>query len=184
MDSKININTLEIIKKYYPEGSEIYQVLVVHSEQVRDKAIEIANRHPELGLDKQFLDQAAMLHDIGIFLCDAPRIHCHGEHQYVQHGYLGADLLRDEGLERHALVCERHTGVGLTLEMIQQNNLPLPHREMCPVSLEEQVICYADKFYSKTLLYKTHPIEQIWEYLNRYGAWEVRKFDEWHKLFE
>jgi uncharacterized protein len=178
------IDPYHIIKKYYPEGSAIYQVLVIHSEQVRDKAIEIAGLHPEFGLDKQFLAEASMLHDIGIFLCDAPRIHCHGTHQYIQHGFLGADILRTEGLEKHALVCERHTGVGLTLEMILRNNLPLPHREMLPVSVEEQVICYADKFYSKTQLHKTHSIERIREYLGRYGASQVRKFDEWHKLFE
>ena len=184
MNSELKFNPQEIIEKYYPKESEIYQVLVVHSEQVRDKALEIANRHSEFGLDKQFLAQAAMLHDIGIFLCDAPRIHCHGTNQYIQHGYLGADLLRGEGLDKHALVCERHTGVGLTLETILSNNLPLPQRDMLPVSMEEQVICYADKFYSKTRLYKTHSIERIREYLGRFGESEVKKFDEWHRLFE
>ena len=184
MNHELKLDPLEIIKKYYPLDSEIYQVLVIHSEQVRDKALEIADRHPGLGLNKQFLSEAAMLHDIGIFLCDAPRIHCHGKHQYIQHGYLGADLLRLEGLDSHALVCERHTGVGLSLETIIRNNLPLPHREMRPVSLEEQVICYADKFYSKTQLHKTHSVERIHEYLGHYGESEVRKFDEWYRLFE
>ena len=183
----MNYNSLldpyQIIRKFYPEGSEIYQVLVVHSEQVRDKSLDIANQHPEFGLDKQFLAEAAMLHDIGIFLCDAPRIHCLGTNQYIQHGYLGADLLRGENLPKHALVCERHTGVGLSLEMIKRTNLPLPHRDMQPVSMEEQVICYADKFYSKTQLHKTHSIERIREYLGRYGDLQVQKFDEWHRAF-
>ena len=184
MNSEIKINPLDIIEIYYPVGTEIYQVLVVHSEQVRDKALEIADSHPEFELDKQFLAEAAMLHDIGIYLCDAPRIYCHGINQYIQHGYLGADLLRSEGLDRHALVCERHTGVGLSLETIIKNKLPLPHCEMLPVSLEEQVICYADKFFSKTQLHKIHSIERIHEYLGHYGESEVRKFDYWHSLFE
>ncbi len=178
------IDPYQIISKYYPEGSEIYHVLVVHSEQVRDKALEIACRHPEFEIDEQFIFEAAMLHDIGIFLCDAPRIHCHGTHQYIQHGYLGADLLRAEGLNRHALVCERHTGVGLSLETIIRNNLPLPHREMLPVSLEEMVICYADKYYSKTQLHTTHSVERIRQYLGRYGELEVQKFDKWYSIFE
>ena len=173
----------QIIRKYYPEGSEVYHVLVIHSEQVRDKALEIAERHPGLMIDTQFVAEASMLHDIGIFRCDAPRIHCHGTNQYIQHGYLGADLLRAENLPKHALVCERHTGVGLTLDMIQRSKLPLPQRDMCPVSIEEQLICYADKFYSKTQLHKTHSIERIREYLGRYGEPEVQKFDEWHRLF-
>ena len=184
MNSKFNIKPLEIIEKFYPVGSEIYYLLVVHSEQVSEKALEIADRHPEFKLDKQFIAEASMLHDIGIFLCDAPRIYCHGTHQYIEHGYLGADLLRSEGLEGHALVCERHTGVGLKLEMIQRKNLPLPHRDMLPVSMEEQVICYADKFYSKTQLHKTHSVERIQEYLGRYGTSEVQKFNEWHSLFK
>jgi len=178
------IDPLEIIKKYYLPGSEIHYVLVKHSEQVKNKALEIAGKHPELNLDTEFITEAAMLHDIGIFLCEAPRIHCHGTHQYIEHGYLGADLLRKEGLPRHALVCERHTGTGLSLKMIEKGNLPLPHRDMLPVSPEEQVICYADKFYSKTQLDEAHSVDRIRDYLKRYGKSEVLKFDRWHSLFE
>ena len=184
MTHTIKINPYEIIEKYYPKGSEIHYVLVTHSEQVRDKALDVSLSHPELHLDTQFISEAAMLHDIGIFMCDAPRIHCHGLHQYIQHGYLGADLLREEGLPHHALVCERHTGVGVSLEMILKGQLPLPHRNMLPVSLEEQVICYADKFFSKTQLDEEHSIERIRYYLERYGEAEVRKFDNWHTMFD
>ena len=53
---------------------------------------------------------------------------------------------------RHALVCERHTGAGLSLKDIMDQKLPVPPREMLPVSMEEQVICFADKFFSKTHL--------------------------------
>lgn len=184
MNYILKINPLEIIGKYYTSGSEIEYILLKHSEQVRRKALKIATNHPELNLDSEFISEATMLHDIGIFLCDAPRIHCHGSHEYIEHGYLGANLLREEGLQRHALVCERHTGVGLTLDMIVKKQLPLPHRDMLPVSLEEQVICYADKFFSKTQLEEEHSIERIRQYLNRYGESEVLKFDEWHLLFE
>lgn len=178
------IDSLEIINKYYPLGSEIHYLIVKHSEQVKNKALSIAQKHKEIVFDLQFIEEAAMLHDIGIFLCDAPRIHCHGPNQYIQHGYLGADLLRAEGLERHALVCERHTGVGISLEMIKHNKLPLPQRDMLPLSLEEQMICYADKFYSKTQLGETHSIDRIRKSLSHFGESEVRVFDHWHLLFD
>jgi uncharacterized protein len=178
------IDTHSIIEKYYPKGSDIYYILLIHSEQVRDKALAIAHQHPELHLDTEFISEAAMLHDIGIFKCNAHRIHCHGTHQYIEHGYLGADLLREEGLPHHALVCERHTGVGISLETIQKNKLPLPLRDMRPVSMEEQLICYADKFYSKTKLEAAHSVEQIRTSLGHFGASEVEKFDEWHTLFK
>ena len=35
-----------------------------------------------------------MLHDIGIFRCNAPDIDCHGDAGYICHGYLGAELMR------------------------------------------------------------------------------------------
>ena len=184
MNYESKINPLKIIEKYYPKGSEVHYILLKHCTQVRNKALEIATNHPQLQLDTKFIAEAAMLHDIGIFLCEAPRIHCHGVYHYIEHGYLGADLLRSEGLPRHALVCERHTGVGLSLEMIQHTKLPLPHRDMLPISLEEKVICYADKFFSKTQLDEEHSLDRIRTHLERFGEPEVTKFNEWHSLFE
>ena len=91
---------LDIIKKYYPESSDAYRILVTHSRSVADKALALARLHPEMNLDLTFIEEAAMLHDIGIFLCNAPDIDCHGEADYICHGYLGADLMRKEGYPR------------------------------------------------------------------------------------
>ena len=104
----------EIIEKYYTTESELHSLLMLHGQQVADKAIAIARRHPELGLDEDFLLQAGMLHDVGIFLTDAPGIHCHGTMPYLCHGLLGGILLRREGWPEMARICERHTGTGLT----------------------------------------------------------------------
>ena len=148
-----------------------------------DKALWIADRHLELSLDKEFLYEAAMLHDIGIFLTDAEGIQCFGDKPYICHGYLGADLVRSEGYPRHALVCERHTGAGLALDEIITLNLPVPHREMIPVSLEEQVICFADKFYSKTRLDKEKTVEKARKSIERYGIEGLQRFDHWCEQF-
>ena len=61
-----------------------------------------------------------MLHDIGIFLTHAPQIGCHGDKPYICHGYLGRELLEKEGFPRHAIVCETHVGVGLTIADIEK----------------------------------------------------------------
>ena len=124
-----------------------------------------------------------MLHDIGIFRCNAPSIDCHGKADYICHGYLGAELMRAEGYPRHALVCERHTGTGLSMEMIELMKWPIPHRDMLPVSLEEQLICFADKFYSKTKLGKEKSIDKIRISLSRYGSDTAARFAAWCKLF-
>lgn len=176
-------NPYQLIEKHYTPGTELYYILVKHSEQVRDKALEVVTKHPELNANATFIAEAAMLHDIGIFLCDAPRIFCHGSHQYIEHGYLGAEMLRKEGLEQHALVCERHTGTGISLEKILEHNLPLPHRNMQPITIEEQVICYADKFFSKTDLNTMHTPDRIRTSIGRHGTEHTAIFDAWHKLF-
>ncbi len=173
----------DIIKKYYQEGSELYDILLTHSFSVADKALFISQAHPELNLDQGFIYEASMLHDIGIYRTDAPDIQCFGEYPYICHGYLGSDLLKAEGLPFHALVCERHTGTGLKLEEIEKNNLPLPHRDMIPVSMEEQLICFADKFFSKTKPGKEKSIEKIRKGLSRYGDESVRQFDDWCNFF-
>lgn len=174
---------LEIISKYYRNDSPGYKSLVQHSRLVADRALEIARNHPELEIDMQFLEEAAMLHDIGVFMCDAPDIECFGSEPYIRHGVIGAEILRKEGLPRHALVCERHTGSGLTLQQIEETGLPLPHREMLPISNEEKIICLADKFYSKSKPGKEKKIEKIRKSLSKYGEETVCRFDELCKTF-
>jgi len=177
------LNIIEIIEKYYDTRSEAYHILISHSRSVADKALSIANAHPEMNMDIKFIEQAAMLHDIGAFLCNAPDIDCHGAFDYVCHGYLGADILRKEGYPRHALVCERHTGTGISLKMIEEEDLPLPRKDFLPISFEEQLICFADKFFSKTKLNKEKSIEKIQESLSKHEEDSVLRFNHWCKLF-
>lgn len=180
----IRMNPFEIIEKYYDKESKLYEILISHCKQVSDKALQIAQKHPELGADKQFLKEAAMLHDIGIYLCNAPEIECFGSHQYIEHGYLGSEILCREGLPKHALVCERHTGLGLSQEWIEKRNLPVPHRDMKPVSIEEQIICYTDKYYSKSRPENELPVEKILKKLGKYDESQVSLFRSWMERFE
>lgn len=177
------INPLDIIRKYYTLDSLAGQSLLIHSQLVTDKAMSLAIKHPEMDLDIPFIKEAAMLHDIGIFLTNAPDIGCLGEYNYICHGYLGADLLRAEGLPRHALVCERHTGAGISLEMIEEKHLPLPPRDMLPITLEEKLIAFADKFYSKTNLTREKKLSKIRMEMAFYGTETANRFNEWCKLF-
>ena len=172
-----------LIDKYYPEPNELKHILLTHSHSVADKALQMAEKHPELKLDKEFIYEAAMLHDIGIFLTDADGIYCFGDKPYICHGSLGADLVRAEGFPRHALVCERHTGTGLSLEQIVREQLPVPHRDMLPVSLEEQVICFADKFFSKTHLDREKSVEKVLRSLAPFGEEGVERFKGWCERF-
>lgn len=177
------MNPIDIIKKYYEESSSLYNILVNHSSDVTKKALDIAKKHPELNIDIQFVREAGMLHDIGIFMTNAPSIDCNGEYPYLAHGYLGSELLQKEGFLKHALVCERHTGAGLTLQEIIDQKLPLPHRDMMPISIEEQLICFSDCFFSKTHLGEEKPIETIKYKLSKFGDRSIKQFTEWCELF-
>jgi len=177
------MNTLSIIEKYYKRDSELYSILVKHSIDVKKKALSIAENHPELNIDIQFVEEAAMLHDIGIFLTNAPSIKCFGIAPYVCHGYLGREILDREGFPKHALVCERHTGTGISLEEIESNHLPLPPRDMRPVSIEEKVICFADCFFSKTRLGEERSIEKVKQSIAKFGEDSVRQFEKWVAMF-
>ena len=161
---------LSIINKYYPEDNALRQLLLKHSRQVADRCLQIVRKHRELPVDVQFLEEAAMLHDIGIYQCNAPSIHCHGSEPYLRHGPIGGDLLRQEGYERHARVAERHTGTGL------------PGYE--PETLEEQIVCYADKFYSKSKPDRVLTVAQAAESLEKFGHEGVLKFLSWAERFE
>ena len=161
---------LSIINKYYPDDNELRQLLLKHSRQVADRCLQIARKHSELPVDVQFLEEAAMLHDIGIFRCHAPSIYCMGSEPYIKHGPIGGDLLRAEGFPRHARVAERHTGTGL------------PGYE--PETLEEQIVCYADKFYSKSVPDHVRSVMETAQSLEKFGREGVKKFLSWSECFK
>ena len=182
------IDYKELIEKYCAGNTELQYILLTHSRQVADRALSILQAHPEWvesgEVDPIFVEEAAMLHDIGVVLGDAPKIHCLGTHAYIEHGYLGAEILRQEGLPKHAAVAERHTGTGITYEQIVREHLPMPLREYSPQTLEEKLICYADKFYSKTKLGQDKPMSKIRQHMWKYGSEAVARFDKLQNLFE
>ncbi len=175
---------LKIINNYYEEGSALLELLLTHSEMVARKALDVAEA-AHLQIDRDFVYDAAMLHDIGIFRCNAPGIYCYGDEPYIRHGVIGGALLRQEGLdEAYARVCERHTGSGLTAKEIAETGMPLPHMDFLPESLEEKLICYADKFFSKSGDPRTEkPFERVRASMAKFGPDSLARFDALHALF-
>ena len=116
----------KIINKYYPQDDALRRLLLHHSRQVADRCLQIARKHPELDVDRQFLEEAAMLHDVGIYR--------------------------------------------------------LPGYE--PETLEEQIVCYADKFYSKSNSDHVRTVEETAQSLAKFGQAGVEKFLAWAEKFE
>ena len=205
------LDCLSIIERYYTPGNDDYRVLVSHSRQVANLAVALSQRLLDNGtpIDIEFVEEASMLHDIGMCRTDAPGIYCYGTKPYILHGiegrqmldgiglfrhgrvcerHTGAGITAEEigiGLFRHGRVCERHTGAGITAEEIIHQGLPIdPPRDLLPESLEEKIICYADKFFSKSrpdVPPKT--LERARKSLAKFGGDTLARFDAMVALF-
>lgn len=179
------MNPLDLIRMYYRPGTMAYEVLVRHSEAVADAALAAARRVPHLSPDFEFIKEAAMLHDIGICYANAPEICCFGSFAYICHGYLGRELLEKHGLPDHARVCERHVGAGLYASDIIRQGLPLPVRDMVPETVGEQIICFADSFFSKTPPPEgtRRSVEAVMASLELHGRDKTERFRRWIDIF-
>jgi len=176
---------MDVIRKYYEPGTKAFEYIVEHGRMVAEKAIEIASRVDWLPPGMIFIEEAAMLHDIAIFMTDAEHLGCTGEYPYIAHGYLGRELLEREGMHLHALVCERHVGVGLMKSDIEENGLPVPARDMVPITVEEEIICFADKLFpvAPENMLTERTVAEAREEIAAYGTRSLRKFDRWAAMF-
>jgi len=174
----------ELLKTYCGKNHKLREVLLLHADAVTKKALKIAKNLE--GIDEDLVYRGAMLHDIGVVFTYIPELNPQGKHPYIAHGIIGREILEKEGLLKEALICERHIGVGLTKEDIMKQGLPLPLRDMVPQTLEEKLVAYADKFFSKTPDGKVREKtpEEVIASLKRFGEDKVKTFKEWMKLFE
>lgn len=179
---QLRVKAYNILKKHYDTSSLGFEILLRHSQDVTRKAVKIASAMKNVDVD--FVAEASMLHDIGVYLTHAPDIGCHGDMPYICHGYLGREILEKEGLPRHALVSERHTGTGLTKDDIISNDLPIPHRDMLPTSIEEIIICYSDKFFSKNpkQFGQEKSYDKVLKEMAKFGADNAERFRQWHLM--
>jgi len=178
MDELIKTRIESLIRKYYPENGPAFNYYYTHVQAVANLALKVADMNPHLNADPMIVWQMAMVHDIGIRFTNAPEIGCNGTLRYIEHGYKGREVMEAEGFPDIAPVCERHIGVGITREEVLTFGLPLPRRDMVPTTIEEEMVCYADKFFSKSAddPAKPKPIEKIEKSLKKYGDHKVEVF--------
>ncbi len=178
------IDPLEILYHFYPEDTALRRMLLKHAAQVREKALAIAE-NSAYPIDFQLVSTGAMLHDLGISACHAPKILCEGREPYIAHGTIGARMLReyDAALEPYARICERHTGSGLTMEDVRSQSLPIPEQDYLPETPEEKLVCLADKFFSKSGDMEEKSLDRIRRSMRKFGADSVTRFDDLCRIF-
>ena len=116
--------------------------IVQHSIAVSEKAVEIAKRVQKAGhqVDIKVVEIGALLHDIG-------RIRAKG----IPHAEEGGKILRAEGYpEEIARIAETHS-----------------LNDSLPTTIEEKIVCYADKIIKGTQEMSVDDRFDIW--IRRYG---------------
>jgi len=116
---------------------EMLEIVWTHSLIIKEISGQIADgleKKYGIKTDRKLIEVGALIHDIGTYGCyDDNRIKCV---DYLLHGKMGYELLIKEKVSkkraRFALV---HVGTGIGIDI--------------PISLEEEIVAYADNFHSK-----------------------------------
>lgn len=109
--------------------------VIEHCKAVSAFATRIARACQKRGqkVDVQLIEISSLLHDVG-------RSNTHT----VDHALVGGEIARSWGLPKSvALIIERHVGGGIPQE--EAKRLGWPVRDYLPQTLEEKIVCYADK---------------------------------------
>lgn len=168
-----------LFEEHYPPGTPSREILWSHSAAVATLALELAEIY---GARRDFVEEAAWLHDIGIRYTHAPGILCQGDPPYLCHGVIGREICEKAGFPEHGLVCETHVGTGLTADEVRATGYALPIRDMLPTSLEEKIICYADQFFSKSSPQRLS-VEEVRRRVGHHGEASLRRFEALHAAF-
>ncbi|MDA4124443.1 MAG: HDIG domain-containing protein [Thaumarchaeota archaeon] len=121
---------LELHRKY---GSK--DVIVEHCKTVTKVANVLAGEFQTKGVavDAKAITAGALLHDIG-----------RSRTQTVRHGVEGSEIIEHEGVDRKVVeIVRKHVGAGISPE--EAKLLGLPELDYVPRTLEERIVCFADK---------------------------------------
>ncbi len=180
MNNLPTIREIELLHRKYAKSEIAYKLVYTHSQIVAEISKQII-RNKNLNLDSNFIEVAALLHDIGAYTyISADGIF--DTSKYICHGITGSKILKKEGFDEvFCRICARHTGVGITKENILDDNLPLPLNDYLAETIEEKLIMYSDKFHSKNPCFNSF----LWysNHIRKFGKNKVLRFKQFAKEF-
>jgi len=109
--------------------------IVLHCTTVARVSRLLAEEFRKKGreVDIEAVVVGALLHDIG-----------RSRTQTVRHGLEGSSIVEEEGLDKTVVeIVLRHVGAGIDSE--EARKLGLPELDYIPHTLEERIVCFADK---------------------------------------
>ena len=131
--------------------------MIQHSKKVHANAFDLAVKCIKNGypVEIRVVEVGALLHDMGRAIT----------HQ-VDHGVIGAELARSLQLdEKIVKIIENHIGAGIPKN--EAAELGLPRKDYIPTTIEEKIVCYADKLAKGSK--KIDPQEALEEFIEKLG---------------
>jgi uncharacterized protein len=121
--------------------NEILDLVWTHSQIVREMSLQIANKlidKNKINIDLELLIAGSLIHDLGFYKCFDDDFN--KTEKYILHSQFGYEICHQENiLENLARFCLVHNGVGIYPNI--------------PITLEEEIVTYADCFHSKSYPY-------------------------------
>src|SRR6056297_3481754 len=135
--------------------------IMEHCEAVMRKARDLAHEIKGIDINYDLVKVGALIHDVGR----------HVTHD-LKHGAAGGDYIRELGYsEKLAKIVERHVLGGLTKD--EAVELGLPKRSFMPETIEEKLVCLADKYHSGST--EVSIKQRFNKWINKYGETEFLK---------
>jgi uncharacterized protein len=133
------------------EGEELKKhrcddYIIQHGLLVMDLSEKMAKELILVGInvDTEAVLRGALLHDIG-----------RSKEHSVRHGFLGGEILRKDGYNKKIIsIVENHVGGGIDKQDCKK--LGMPERDFIPISLEEKIVCLADKYIEDNQIQPLH----------------------------
>ncbi len=133
--------------------------IISHVQAVARKAIKMSHIIKIVPINLKLVKIGALLHDIG-------RTKSHN----FDHSELGGEIIRNQGFsEKLARIAETHILGGLTKE--EAIELGLTPKDYMPRSIEEKIVCLADKYHIGTKKVSIEKRFQKW--FDRYDRTEL-----------
>lgn len=139
---------IESLHLKYAKNETDFALIYGHCRVIEAVAMQLLDAKPSIAVDRELVHVGSLLHDIGAYsvISDEGRFV-----QGVRHGVFGEAILKEEGFPEDIWrFASHHTGVGLTEQDAQDQNLPIPVADYTARTDEERLIMYADKFHSKS----------------------------------
>jgi len=154
-------------------------------------------------IDLNLVEIGALIHDVGVYFCFIDDLNPEKKaSEYFYHGIMGEKFLIGQGITDPKIVrfTTVHVGVGITKQNIVDEKLKLPLVNYVPISLEEKLVTYADKFHSKIprfvnfdearnklVMYGEEKGEKLDILRQEFGLFKIEeieaKYCDWHKNF-